>query len=380
MHSNSPHFPTNKKQRPSTVEGNGSVKTKVNKKSALQNNIKTEPSNSPVSRPDTHTLMGMQILATGSYVPDNIVTNEYLESTYGFEPGWVEKRTGILERRHAPPEIACSDMCVEAAEKAIAKSGVSKDEIDLIVIGTFTPDHFIPSTGCLVQSRLGINAPAFDVSAGCSGFMYAMVTASQFLANKTSQTALVIGSDLNSRFVNPNDQRTYPLFGDGAGAVVMAQGKSDQGFLRYQIGADGAAGSCLLIPGGASRMPASVEMAQEGKQYLEMDGRSVFKWAVRAIAESIQQVLEDSNTSIDDIDTFVFHQANVRIIDAAVESLNFPKSKVCINLDKYGNTSGGSIPLVLDELAKENRFKPGDKVLLCGFGAGLTWGTGIFQW
>lgn len=378
MHSNTPHFSTSQKKKSSANEGNGAVTTKVSQKNSSTSNTDTS-SSSNIKLP-THTLMGMKVLSCGSFVPENTVTNQYLEKEFGFEEGWVEKRTGILERRHAPDGMATSDMCVEAAERAIARSGISRDEIDLIVIGTFTPDHFIPSTGCMVQSRLGINAPAFDVSAGCSGFMYAMVTASQFLANKTSKNALVIGSDTNSRFVSPDDQRSYPLFGDGAGAVVMSQGNPDQGFLRYQLGADGASGACLLIPGGASRIPASQDMVDEGKRYLEMDGRTVFKWAVRAIAESIQQVLDDSETSIDQIDQFVFHQANVRIIDAAIELLKFPKSKAYINLDKYGNTSGGSIPLVLDEMAKDKPFEKGEKILLCGFGAGLTWGTGIFQW
>jgi 3-oxoacyl-[acyl-carrier-protein] synthase-3 len=331
-------------------------------------------------RRKTCSLMGVQIVGTGSYVPDNVVTNEDLKRTKGFDPAWIEQRSGILERRHAPPELATSDLCFEAGARAMQAAGVRPQDVDLLVIGTFTPDHLCPSTACLVQHRLGLEVPAFDVSAACSGFMYALSTAAQFVATGNARTALVIGGDTNSRYMNPMDQRVFPLFGDGAGAVILTRGEPRQGLVRYQLGADGGGGPLLVIPGGGTRQPASVEMIQAGRQYVYMDGRNVFKWAVRALSDTIALVLEQAGLTVQDVSLYLLHQANIRIIDAAVQQLGIPPEKVFNNIQRYGNTSGGSVPIALDEAFRAGRIKPGDTLLLSGFGAGLTWGTALFRW
>jgi 3-oxoacyl-[acyl-carrier-protein] synthase III len=328
----------------------------------------------------TYSLMGVQIVGTGSFVPDNVVTNDDLKRTCGFDPAWIEQRSGILERRHAPPEQATSDLCTAAAERAMRAAGVTAADIDLLVLGTFTPDHVCPSTACLVQHRLGLEAPAFDVSAACSGFMYAMSTAAQYIGTGNAKTALVIGGDTNSRYMSPLDQRVYPLFGDGAGAAVLKAGSPQQGLLRYQLGADGGGGPLLVVPGGGTREPASTEMLKAGNQYVRMDGRNVFKWAVRALSDTVALVLQEAGLTVHDVSLYLLHQANIRIIDAAVEQLAIPADKVFNNIQRYGNTSGGSIPIALDEAYRAGRIKPGDTLLMCGFGAGLTWGTALFRW
>lgn len=328
----------------------------------------------------TCSLMGVQIVGTGSYVPENVVTNAELKETRGFDPAWIEQRSGILERRHSPAEMATSDLCAEAGARAMRAAGLTPDKIDLLVVGTFTPDHFCPSTACLVQHRLGLESPAFDISAACSGFMYALSTASQFIATGNAKTALVIAGDTNSRYLPPHDQRVFPLFGDGAGAVVITRGEPRQGLLRYQLGADGGGAPLLVIPGGGSRQPAAAAMIEARGQYIQMDGRNVFKWAVRALSDTIALVLEEAGLTVQDVSLYLLHQANIRIIDAAIEQLGIPREKVFNNIQRYGNTSGGSVPLALDEAFRAGRIKPGDTLLLSGFGAGLTWGTALFRW
>ncbi len=324
--------------------------------------------------------MGVQIVGTGSYVPDNVITNADLLRENGFDPEWIQQRSGIVERRRATAHQATSDLCVEAGKRAMAAAGVRPKDIDLLIIGTFTPDHFCPSTACLVQDRLGLQTPAFDVSAACSGFMYALSTASQYIATGNATKALVLGADTNTRFMNPTDQRTYPLFGDGTGAAVVTRGTTQQGLLCYQLGADGGGGPLLVIPAGGTREPASRAGVDAGRQYVQMDGRSVFKWAVRALTETIALVLEKSKLGVNDVSLYLLHQANQRIIDAAVEALGLPNDRVFNNIQRYGNTSGGSVPIALDEAFRAGRIHAGDTLLLSGFGAGLTWGTAIFRW
>lgn len=325
-------------------------------------------------------LMGVRVVATGSYVPDPVVTNEDLHVRLGFDPSWIVQRTGIRERRHAPPEQATSDLAVEAARRAMARAGVSASDIDLVLVGTFTPDMPFPATACLVQDRLGICGPAVDLQAACAGFMYALVTGMQFVAAGTSQMALVIGADCNSRILNPKDQRTYPLFGDGAGAVLLARGSQEQGLVSYTLGSDGSGGPLLQRPMGGSRMPIRCEPCPDGAQYLQMDGRAVFKWAIRVLDDSICDVLQHGGLSGKDLNLIVMHQANIRIINAATDTLGLDRRRLMINLDRYGNTSGGSVPLALDEAFEQGRIKPGDHILLSGFGAGLAWGTAILRW
>lgn len=377
MHPSAPHFRTNGNDTGTDKAlRNGSVAVQSAPRSATRKNSGTLFKLSQ----RTSSLPGVQILASGSYVPDEVVTNADLEGRYGFEPGWIEQRTGILERRYAAPGQATSHMCVEAARRAIRNARVSPSDIDLVVVGTFTPDFRCPSTACLVQDALGLDAAAVDLQAACSGFMYALVTAAQYIATGNSRMALVLGGDTNSRIVNPHDQRTAPLFGDGAGAVLLTRGEPHQGLLCYQMGADGSGGPLLEMASGGTLEPSTPENVEAGRHYLSMDGRSVFKWAVRALTDTIELVLSRSGMSPHDVSQFVVHQANQRIIGYAMEQLGIPQEKVFSNLHKYGNTSAASIPLALDEAFTSGRINRGDTLLFSGFGAGLTWGTGLFRW
>jgi 3-oxoacyl-[acyl-carrier-protein] synthase-3 len=324
--------------------------------------------------------MGVEVLATGSFAPEQVITNEDLQRSHGFDPEWVVQRTGIRERRHAPPEMATSDLAVGAARNVMTKAGVKPEDIDLLLVGTFTPDMSCPSTACMVQNRLGITAPAVDLQAACAGFMYALVTGMQYVATGSSELALVIGADCNSRILNPKDQRTYPLFGDGAGAVLLKRGTSEQGLQAYMLGADGSGAPLLERPMGGTRKPYTCIPSDADLQYLHMDGRAVFKWAIHVVNDSTTSVLQHAGLSVNQLDLVVLHQANIRIINAAAEALAIAPEKLMINLDRYGNTSGGSIPLALDEAVTAGRVRRGDRVLLCGFGAGLAWGTAVLRW
>jgi len=324
--------------------------------------------------------MGVQVVGSGSYVPDAIVSNEHLHQRLGFDSDWIVKRTGILERRHALPHQATSDLAVEASFRALASAGLDASDVDLIVLGTFTPDMSFPSTACLVQDRLGIIAPAIEVEAACAGFMHALITAAAYIVAGVSETALVIGADCNSRVLNPDDIKTYPLFGDGAGAVILTKGRADQGLVSYSMGSDGFGGEMLCRPSGGSRNPPTTEHLEQGLHFMFMDGRAVFKWAVAILCDTIQDVLTHAQLTPEDVDLYLPHQANIRIINAACDVLHVPRSKVYNNLEKYGNTSAGSIPLALDEAILEGRLKPGQLALLSGYGAGLTWGTALMRW
>lgn len=325
------------------------------------------------------TLDSVRVLATGGFVPDNVVKNEDL-GKLGYDADWIVQRTGILERRHAPADIATSDMAVAAAKNCIEQIDANPDEIDLLIVATMTPDVPIPSTACIVQERLGIKAPAFDMNAACAGFVYALSTGMQFVHSGASQLALVIGADKNSQIVNPADKKTFPLFGDGAGAVLLGNRLDDTAITTYTLGADGTGKDLLMQRAGGSRLPMTKELIGSEHQFLSMDGRSVFKWAVRMLSETITDVVNHAGLTIDDLDLVVLHQANMRILHAAAEDLGIPAEKLEINVDRYGNTSAASIPLGLDSAARAGRLKEGDRVLLCGFGAGLAWGTAILHW
>ena len=324
-------------------------------------------------------LTGVKILATGSYAPENAVHNDDLVKL-GFDADWIVQRTGIHSRRHVPEGVATSDLATEAARRCIDAAGVDPGEIDLLVVGTFTPDTATPSTACRVQHQLGLNAPAMDVNAACAGFMYALVTGMQFVASGSSKFALVIGADALSTIINPADKKTFPLFGDAAGAVLLGAGSDSQGLISYTLGADGSGGDLLCVPGGGSREPLDGQSLADGRQYLQMDGRAVFKWAVRLLSDTCRDVLHDSAVAADDVSLVLLHQANIRIIDAAVDDLAIDREKVIVNLDRYGNTSAGSIPMVLDEVYRAGRIRKGDHILLSGFGAGLSWGTALMRW
>lgn len=323
--------------------------------------------------------MGVRVVGVGAHVPDNPIRNEDLVSL-GCDPEWIVQRTGIVERRHAPPGIATSDMAVAAAEECIEDAGVDPADVDLVILGTFTPDQLLPSSACFVQERLGLTAPAMDLHAACASFAYALVTGAQFIGTGCSKLVLVIGADCNSRVVNPKDVGTYPLFGDGAGAVLLSPGDRNQGLLAFAFGADGSGADLLYREVGGTRKPFSPAETAGGSHFMKMEGKPVFKWAVRIVSQSIGEVLEEAHMSLDQIDYFVFHQANLRIIRSVIRDLGIDPRKVVNNLQRYGNTSAASIPLVLDELHREGRIHRGNRVLMSGFGAGLVWSTMLLQW
>jgi 3-oxoacyl-[acyl-carrier-protein] synthase-3 len=323
--------------------------------------------------------MGMQITATGSFAPPNVVTNEDL-AALDLDPEWVFRRTGIRERRHAPPEMATSDLCINSANLCFERAGVTPQDIDLLVIGTVSPDWHVASTAAVVQDRLNMRCGAIEIASACAGFMYALCTAAQYIYTGASTRALVIGADCCSRVIHKEVPKTYLLFGDGGGAVILEPGTPQQGLLAYTLGAEGSGAEQLYIPMGGSRMPASHDAIDRLDHSLSMDGKAVFKWATRVLSESIVEVLDQAQLRLEDIDLFVPHQANLRIIEAAADHLGIDREKIIINVDRYGNTSGGSVPLALDEAYQAGRIKRGDKVLLSGYGAGLSWGTAIFAW
>jgi 3-oxoacyl-[acyl-carrier-protein] synthase-3 len=324
--------------------------------------------------------MGLRVLATGSYVPDGVVTNEHLGQHYGCDPDWIIRRTGIEERRHSLPHQATSDLCYEAARQCMDRAGIEPADVDLLLVGTYTPDMSFPSTASILQARLGLTCPATDVQAACAGFMYAFITGAAYVKAGLSKMALIIGGDTNSRIANPRDQKTYPLFGDGAGAVLMTPASEDYGLLSYSLGSEGAGAELLLRPACGSRLPPRAEFLNEGLQYLRMDGRAVFRWAVGILCDTVQEVLQAAGVTIDDIELIIPHQANIRIINAALDVLNVPREKVFANLHKYGNTSAGSIPLALDEAAQLGLMQRDKLYVLSGFGAGLAWGTVVLRW
>jgi 3-oxoacyl-[acyl-carrier-protein] synthase III len=333
----------------------------------------------PSGRSRLGTLTGVRIVGTASYLPENVVTNGDL-AKLGYDEQWIVQRTGIHERRHAPPEMATSDVAYEAAVRCLADAGASPRDVDLILVATMTPDSPMPTTACLLQQRLGCIAPALEVNAACAGFMYALVTGMQYVKTGCSRCALVVGADLMSRSVNPADARTYPLFGDGGGAVLLTSGEEDQGLLSFTLGAEGDADGMLCQPGGGTREPLTQDALAAGRQFIHMEGRSVFKWAVRVLIDSTRDVLGHAGLCHDDLELAVLHQANVRIIESAIEELGIERSKVLINLNRYGNTSAGSMPLVLDEACRSGRIRRGDRVLLNGFGGGFCWGSAVMRW
>ncbi len=301
------------------------------------------PVRSPLRR-----LTGVQVIGTGSYVPEKVVTNEDLASL-GCDADWIIQRTGIRERRHAPPEISTSDMAVAAAERCLQAAQLDRNRIDLLVLGTLSPDYLLPATAAAVQDRLGLNCPAMDISAACAGFLYSMVTGMQYVATGCSEYALVIGADTNSRVMNPDDKKTYPLFGDGAGAVVITRGNSEQGLLSYTLGADGSGEKLLVRLAGGSRAPFRKGQSVDPKWFVSMDGRPVFKWAVRLLTDSSREVLSAAGVTTADVKLWLLHQANIRILDAAADALGIDRAKCETHIDRYGNTSAGSVPIALDE-------------------------------
>ena len=323
--------------------------------------------------------MRVGIMGTGSYVPERILTNNDLAKIVDTNDEWITTRTGIRERRIASDDEATSDLAFKAAEKAIMDAGIDKNEIELIIVATMTQDHLTPSTAALVQDKLGIKAAAFDVSAACTGFIYGFTAGYSFIKAGIYKKVLVIGAETMSRVIDWEDRGTCILFGDGAGAVVLGEVETG-GFLASHLAADGSGACELIVPAGGSRKAATAETIENREVYLKMNGREIFKFAVKAFPESVENVLTQQNLIADDIDIFIPHQANVRIIESIAKRFNQPLDKFFVNLHKYGNTSGASIPIALDEASKEGRFKKGDKIVATGFGGGLTYGSILFEW
>ncbi|HBU80138.1 MULTISPECIES: beta-ketoacyl-ACP synthase III [Paenibacillus] len=321
------------------------------------------------------------VIGTGKYVPEKILTNSDLEKMVDTNDEWIVSRTGIKERHIAAPDQATSDLAYEAAIKALESAGMTGSDLDLIIVATITPDSSFPSTACILQDKLGAKgAAAFDLSAACSGFVYGLATATSFIKSGMYNNALVIGADCLSRITDYTDRNTCVLFGDGAGAVIVGEVPEGRGFKSFDLGAEGAGGSLLQMEGGGSRLPASVETVENKKHYIYMNGREVFKFAVRVMGTATVEVLRKAGLERTDVDLFVPHQANIRIIQSAMQRLELPEEKVVVNVDKYANTSAASIPLALVEAAEEGRMKAGDTVLMVGFGGGLTWGASVLVW
>jgi 3-oxoacyl-[acyl-carrier-protein] synthase-3 len=319
---------------------------------------------------------GMQVSITGlgCKVPDRVVTNEDLAKFVDTTDEWIVERTGIRERRMADDSEALSDVALPACRDALAEAGLDGKDIDLLIVATVTPDMAFPSTAAILADVLGAtDAAAYDLSAGCTGFMYALAQAYGMLAGGLAHRALVVGGDLLSRILDWDDRATLVLFGDGAGAVVV-EAVPEQGFLGFELGADGAGGKNLWLPGSGSRL------FDESEKYVKMNGREVFKFATRILVQSAEDLLAKCGLTIDDVDLYIPHQANVRIIDHATRKLGVPSERVVMNVDRFGNTSSGSIPLALADAAKDGRLRPGQLVLMTGMGAGLTWGSALLRW
>jgi 3-oxoacyl-[acyl-carrier-protein] synthase III len=322
----------------------------------------------------------VSISGLGCYAPERVMTNDELAKMVETSDEWIVERTGIRERRVAGPDEALSDLSLPAAREALEQAGVEPESIDLIIVATVTPDMLFPSTGALLADQLGAaDAAAYDLSAGCTGFMYALAQAYGMLAGGLSERALVVGGDVLSKIVNWHDRSTCILFGDGAGAVVLER-VDRGGFLGFELGAEGAGGVHLSLPAGGSRLPASAETVAAEQHFAQMNGPEVFKFATRILISSAQKILDECGLSVEDIDVYVPHQANVRIIDHATRKLGIPKERVVVNVDRYGNTSSGSIPLALADAATDGRLREGSLVLMTGMGAGLTWGSSLIEW
>ena len=320
------------------------------------------------------------ITGWGKYAPERILTNQDLEKMVQTSDEWILTRTGIKERRIAGPDEAVSTMSVAASQEALAVAGLDPRDLDLIIAATSTPDHLTPPVASMIQGMLAApRAAAFDLAAGCTGFVYALATAHQFIAAGTYDNVLVIGAEIISRFVDWEDRATCVLFGDGAGAVVLQASDAPTGVLSFVLGSDGSEYDALIVPGGGSRHPLCQEVLDKRMSYIKMDGRRVFKFAAKTPAEAALRAIEGSGLSVNDIALLIPHQANLRIIQSLAQSMDMPWEKVYVNLDRYGNTSAASIPIALCEAMEEGRIKDGDNILLLGFGAGLTWAAAVVQ-
>jgi 3-oxoacyl-[acyl-carrier-protein] synthase-3 len=322
-----------------------------------------------------------QIVGWGMYVPSEVLTNDDLASMVDTSNDWIRTRTGILERRIATPEDTTATMAIRAARDALRVANANPAKLDLIIVATATPDYSFPATACLVQDALGATrAGAFDLSAGCTGFVYALAVGSQMVTSGAYDQVLIIGAETLSRIVNWTDRNTCVLFGDGAGAVLLQASDVPGGVLSAVLGADGSGGDLLMLPAGGSRHPASAETVAQDMHYIQMNGREIFRFATRVTAKAAKQALAEANVHLEDISLFISHQANGRIIQSASKSLKLPPEKVFVNLDRYGNTSSASVPIALCEAIEQGRMKRGDHLVMVSFGAGLTWAAAVVKW
>jgi len=322
----------------------------------------------------------VKIIGTGSYVPDTIYTNEYLETIIATSASWIFENLGIKERRIASENEATSDLAWRAGEKAIENAGLTKDDIDLIIVATATPDRLAPSTACIVQHKLkAYNAVAFDISAVCSGFLFGMSVASQYIASGVYDNVLVIGADTFSKITDWT-RRDAVFFGDGAGAAVISHSNVNGGFLAYRLYSDGRGKDNFTIPAGGSEFPSSMKTIEEKKHFFQMNGKAVYETGTVVLPEAINQVLADTGLTINDIDLMIPHQPSIKILQKTAEVIGLPFEKMMTNMDKYANTSGGTLPILLDEVNRAGKIRPGNLVLFAAVGSGWTWGAAIIKW
>lgn len=316
----------------------------------------------------------------GKYVPEKVLTNADLEKMVDTSDDWIVQRTGIKERHIAAESEVCSDLGIHAARNALEVAGLVPTDLDLIIVSTSSPDYLVPIVSSTIQYKLGATCPAFTIVTGCTGFVYGLTTAHQFIATRQYNHILVIGVELISKFIDWADRDTCVLFGDGAGAVILSPSETPTGVLACDLGSDGEKGMFLTAPGIGSAATIDHAMIDRREQFLRMNGREVFKFATRVLPQSTLQVLENANLTLADLDLLIPHQANARIIELAIRRLGLAEDKVFVNVHKYGNTSAASIPLALVEALEEGRIKEGDKLCLVSFGAGLTWASVVLQW
>ena len=325
--------------------------------------------------------MNAKITATAHNTPEKIMTNHDLEKLVDTSDEWIRSRTGITQRHVVGENEASSDISTRIAETLMEKRGISADEIDVIIVGTVTPDYFTPSTAALIQKNIGAtNAWGFDLSAACSGYIYGLETGATFIRSGQYNKVMVIGVDTMTSILDFKDRDTCVIFGDGGGGTILESTQNDTGILDSILHMDGNGGEYLIIPGGGSRIPATVESVKSRQHFIKQDGKTVYKFAVRGMADVSEEILSRNNLSGEDIALFIPHQANKRIIDAAAERCGISSEKVLINIDRYGNTTAGTIPIAMNEAVENNQIKDGDYILLASFGAGFTWGSILIKW
>jgi len=329
----------------------------------------------------TEKVRRIKIRSTGVYLPDKVLTNADLEKMVDTSDEWITTRTGIKERRIVSKEQVTSDLAVNAARMALERGGLKAEDVDLILVATNTPDTIFPATACWVQKKLGIKEiPAFDLEAGCTGLLYALIVAESLILSGTARRILLIGADILTKITNWEDRSTCVLFGDGAGAFILEESDDDSGLISHFWGADGSLAELLILPGGGTLHPANEKTVEKKLHYLTMKGNEVFKHAVKRMGESALEALKRAGLDKSQVDYLIPHQANLRIIDATGERLNLPKEKIVANIHKYGNMSVATIPVALHELAEEGKLQKGQIIVMVAFGAGFTWAAAVYRW